>query len=260
MPRIRTIKPKLYSDRQLAKCPIQARYLFKALWVFADDLGIVIGDAEYIKSQIFPYDKDLRVQELEKWLDALVDARMIEPLEYKEESFYNIRTFRTHQRIDKPNYDDLHIPEKALNELLPNRKIPEKAGSTINPRSFDDQSRPDSKGEDRIVKESKGVLGTASRSNFQPPDKIQVQDYFFQIESSAECADKFFDYYSANGWRTGKNPMKDWQAAARNWLRNEKKFAKNESGSSDPAERKIGRVSVDKLENFVKRRSHPDSQ
>jgi len=31
---------------------------------------------------------------------------------------------------------------------------------------------------------------------------------------------KWFDYYSANGWKVGKNPMKDWRACVRNWERN----------------------------------------
>ena len=32
-------------------------------------------------------------------------------------------------------------------------------------------------------------------------------------------AQKWYDYYSANGWRVGKNPMKDWKAAIRTWER-----------------------------------------
>jgi len=31
---------------------------------------------------------------------------------------------------------------------------------------------------------------------------------------------QFFDYYSANGWRVGRNPMKDWRAAVRTWEKN----------------------------------------
>ena len=36
-----------------------------------------------------------------------------------------------------------------------------------------------------------------------------------------EEAEHFFDFYTANGWKVGKNPMKDWQAAFRNWLKND---------------------------------------
>lgn len=32
--------------------------------------------------------------------------------------------------------------------------------------------------------------------------------------------ERWFNYYEANGWRVGKNPMKDWKAAVRTWERN----------------------------------------
>jgi hypothetical protein len=32
----------------------------------------------------------------------------------------------------------------------------------------------------------------------------------------------FIDHYSANGWKVGRNPMKDWRAAVRTWERNRK--------------------------------------
>jgi len=35
-------------------------------------------------------------------------------------------------------------------------------------------------------------------------------------------AERFVDYYTANGWKVGKNPMKDWRAAVRTWAAKEK--------------------------------------
>lgn len=32
-------------------------------------------------------------------------------------------------------------------------------------------------------------------------------------------AERFFNYYEANGWKVGRNPMKDWKAALRTWVR-----------------------------------------
>ena len=32
-------------------------------------------------------------------------------------------------------------------------------------------------------------------------------------------AERWFDYYTSNGWKVGKNPMKDWKAAVRTWER-----------------------------------------
>lgn len=40
---------------------------------------------------------------------------------------------------------------------------------------------------------------------------------------------KWFDYYESNGWRVGRNPMKDWKAAVRTWEKNG--FSSPRSGS-----------------------------
>ena len=34
-------------------------------------------------------------------------------------------------------------------------------------------------------------------------------------------AQKFIDYYDSNGWKVGRNPMKDWRATVRTWVRND---------------------------------------
>lgn len=47
-------------------------------------------------------------------------------------------------------------------------------------------------------------------------------------------AQKFHDFYSANGWKVGRNPMKDWEAAARNWIRNGQGKTGNSIGGSRP--------------------------
>jgi hypothetical protein len=43
------------------------------------------------------------------------------------------------------------------------------------------------------------------------------------------------DYYSSNGWKVGRNPMKDWKAAVRTWERSEftEKDYQREMESSD---------------------------
>jgi len=56
---------------------------------------------------------------------------------------------------------------------------------------------------------------------FTPPTIDEIQAYidenFFMVD-----ANKFFDYYTANGWTIGgKSKMKDWKATVRNWDRRE---------------------------------------
>lgn len=62
---------------------------------------------------------------------------------------------------------------------------------------------------------------------FFPPSLKDVSDYCKQAGLSMD-PEKFVDHYTSNGWMVGCNPMKDWQAAARNWNRKEHNFGKNE--------------------------------
>ncbi len=43
------------------------------------------------------------------------------------------------------------------------------------------------------------------------------------------CVDEYFDYYQGNGWKTGPNAVKDWQATFRNWVRRQPKFDRDQS-------------------------------
>lgn len=53
---------------------------------------------------------------------------------------------------------------------------------------------------------------------FRPPTLEEVEEYCFERNNRVD-AQRFIDYYTSNGWRVGKNPMKDWKAAVRNWER-----------------------------------------
>ena len=53
---------------------------------------------------------------------------------------------------------------------------------------------------------------------FIPPSLEDVQSYCLERGNSVD-AERFIDYYTANGWMVGKNKMKDWKAAIRTWER-----------------------------------------
>ena len=67
--------------------------------------------------------------------------------------------------------------------------------------------------------------GTTKRTAFVVPAIETVKEYFSTIKGTDTDAECFFDYFTANGWRTGKNPIKDWKAAARNWVRRKSEFS-----------------------------------
>lgn len=53
-------------------------------------------------------------------------------------------------------------------------------------------------------------------SKFKKPTEIEVKEYCKERKNTVD-ADKFINYYESNGWKVGKNSMKDWKAAVRNW-------------------------------------------
>ena len=57
------------------------------------------------------------------------------------------------------------------------------------------------------------------RGAFVAPDVEQVRQYAVVKGLEGFDAEAFTDYYSSNGWHVGKSPMRDWQAAVRNWAR-----------------------------------------
>jgi len=62
-------------------------------------------------------------------------------------------------------------------------------------------------------------------------------------------AEAFVDFYNSNGWKVGKNPMKDWKAACRNWSRRERsKPVKSGAISSKPSY-DINKIAADAREN-----------
>ncbi len=56
---------------------------------------------------------------------------------------------------------------------------------------------------------------------FAKPTVQEVKEYAASINETID-ANKFWDYHESKGWLVGKTPMKDWQAAVRTWIRNQK--------------------------------------
>ena len=59
------------------------------------------------------------------------------------------------------------------------------------------------------------------KNNFTKPTLDELKNYTKEHNLKID-EERFIDYYEAKGWMIGKNKMKDWKAAARNWNRNQK--------------------------------------
>lgn len=68
------------------------------------------------------------------------------------------------------------------------------------------------------------ALSVKPSTAFKPPVQQTIEVYMrergLNFNQAVDQAGKFFDFYASKGWMVGKNKMKDWKAAVRNWLKN----------------------------------------
>jgi hypothetical protein len=58
------------------------------------------------------------------------------------------------------------------------------------------------------------------KTAFVKPTVVEIYDYACEKLSDKDAlafTEKFHAHYEANGWKVGRNPMKDWKAAVRKW-------------------------------------------
>lgn len=68
--------------------------------------------------------------------------------------------------------------------------------------------------------ESNVPVSAAKKKRFIKPTLEEIKQYCIERNNNVN-AEQFFDYYESNGWKVGKNSMKDWKAAVRTWERSE---------------------------------------
>lgn len=103
MARSRILKPEFWSDEKVALLPREARLTFVGLWTCSDDYGVIKGHPAWLKAQIFPYDADLTLTQFQQWLADLERIGVIDPFSADGESFFYIRNFNEHQKVDRPS-------------------------------------------------------------------------------------------------------------------------------------------------------------
>ncbi|POY36419.1 transcriptional regulator [Solitalea longa] len=85
-----------------------------------------------------------------------------------------------------------------------------------------------------------------------PPSQFSVLQFFQKNNWPEIEAQKFFNHFEANGWKVGgKSAMKNWMAAARNWMINSEEFQKNENQSGDSGSPKKGNLHASTSKNYA---------
>ena len=85
-----------------------------------------------------------------------------------------------------------------------------------------------------IEKDSSAKSTTTKRKRFEKPTISDIEQYCIERNNNVN-AEHFFDYYESNGWKVGKNSMKDWKAAVRTWERSEYRKSNSKKNSKEDA-------------------------
>ena len=111
-----------------------------------------------------------------------------------------------------------------------------------NLRQISDKSTPEIEIEIELEKDieiekeihSSAKSTTTKRKRFEKPTLSQITQYCLERNNNVN-AEQFYDYYESNGWKVGKNSMKDWKAAVRTWERSEYRKPNSKKNSKEDA-------------------------
>lgn len=117
------------------------------------------------------------------------------------------------------NDGDVFYSKSVLNRLETINAKRDKAKKSAEIRwGYANALRTQSEG--NAVKESKekksNSVGQEEKTRFVKPNRDDVRAYMIEL-NMADLSQRFVDYYESNGWRVGRNAMKDWKAAVRTW-------------------------------------------
>ena len=85
------------------------------------------------------------------------------------------------------------------------------------------------------------IARTPARKRFTPPTLAEVTAYCRERQNAVD-PQRFIDYYTANGWKVGKNSMKDWKAAVRTWEGKQRDSATAQRSSLDETRAVLRRI------------------
>ena len=116
--------------------------------------------------------------------------------------------------------------EKKLKNLNKGRTLPNRSDSEeVSPNRSDSEEVVSDSDTDTVtvsvtdtVSKEKGDTYVSQKKKTARPTLEEVKEYASE-KARPEEAEPFYDFYESNGWKVGKNPMRDWQASFRNWLR-----------------------------------------
>lgn len=240
----RMISKKVVDTDLFLDMPVSTRLLYYDLSVRADDDGFV-ASPKRITRMVGCSEDDLKL---------LVAKGYLIPF---ESGVCVIRDWKVHNYIPKDRYHETDYREEksmltesetgvySLNgkntACLCDFSSPvyntdtvciQDVSSTEYKPYTEDRLGKDRLGKDRINKEGdqSPERKRSTTPRFIKPTVEEVRAYCQERNNNVD-AERFVDYYEANGWKVGKSSMKDWKATVRNWERRDKDGRQTSKGT-----------------------------
>ena len=179
------------------------------------------NDGKLVVNERIPYSADMlasvtghQVGTIKQALSVFKDLGLIDVLDNGAIYMLDIQNFigKGSSEADRKREYRQRIETDRTNVQTNLRQISEKS-----PPEIEIELEKDIEIEKEIHSSAKST--TTKRKRFEKPTLSQITQYCLERNNNVN-AEQFYDYYESNGWKVGKNAMKDWKACVRTWERN----------------------------------------
>ena len=179
------------------------------------------NDGKLVVNERIPYSADMlasvtghQVGTIKQALSVFKDLGLIDVLDNGAIYMLDIQNFigKGSSEADRKREYRQRIETDRTNVQTNLRQISDK-----NPPEIEIELEKDIEIQKEIHRSAKST--TTKRKRFEKPTLSQITQYCLERNNCVN-AEQFYDYYESNGWKVGKNAMKDWKACVRTWERN----------------------------------------
>lgn len=198
------------------------------------------NDGKLVVNERIPYNAEMlasvtghQVGTIKQALSMFKELGLIEVLENGAIYMLDIQNFigKGSTEADRQRLYDRRISEeRKKNKLTQSRNLEEICKKST--PEIEIELEKDIEIEKEIHSSAKST--TTKRKRFEKPTLSEIKQYCIERGNKVD-AQHFFDYYESNGWKVGKNSMKNWQAAVRTWERSEYRKTNSKKNSKEDA-------------------------
>ena len=198
------------------------------------------NDGKLVVNERIPYNAEMlasvtghQVGTIKQALSMFKELGLIEVLENGAIYMLDIQNFigKGSTEADRQRIYDRRISEERKQNKLTQSRNLEEIYKKSTPE-IEIELEKDIEIEKEIHSSAKST--TTKRKRFEKPSISDIKQYCMERNNNID-ANQFYDHYESNGWRVGKNSMKDWKAAVRTWERSEYRKPNSKKNSKEDA-------------------------